>query len=148
MPVTLLSTFGKLHHLNNNILRFILLISTFYNHGNEDCRGHTHITYKWRNISYVSLLFFPFMLSVHSVVSNSKQPHGLQHARLLCLSPTLRAYSNSYQVSDDIQPSHLLSFPSPHAFNLSQHQGLFQRVNSLHQVTIPLFLWLHLQYRF
>ena len=99
-------------------------------------------------ISNVSLLFFPFMLSVHSVVSDSKQPHGLQHARLRCLSPTLRAYSNSYQVSDAIQPSHLLSFPSPHAFNLSQHQGLFQRVNSLHQVAIPLFLWLHLQYRF
>ena len=148
MPVTLLSTFGKLYHFNNNIPRFILLISTFYNHGNEACRGHTHITYKWRNISNVSLLFFPFMLSVHSLVSDSKQPHGLQHARLRCLSPTLRAYSNSYRVSDAIQPSHLLSFPSPHTFNLSQHQGLFQRVNSLHQVAIPLFLWLHLQYRF
>ena len=30
------------------------------------------------------------------------------------------------RVSDAIQPSHLLSSPSPHAFNLSQHQGLFQ----------------------
>ena len=29
-------------------------------------------------------------------------------------------------VSDVIQPSHPLSFPSPPAFNLSQHQGLFQ----------------------
>ena len=28
-------------------------------------------------------------------------------------------------VSDAIQPSHLLGFPSPPAFNLSQHQGLF-----------------------
>ena len=37
-------------------------------------------------------------------------------------------------VSDAIQPSHLLSSPSPHAFNLSQHQGLFQWVSSSHQV--------------
>ena len=33
-----------------------------------------------------------------------------------------------------IQPSHPLSSPSPPAFNLSQHQGLFKWVNSLHQV--------------
>ena len=37
-------------------------------------------------------------------------------------------------VSDAIQPSHPLSSPSPSAFNLSQHQGLFQWVCSLHQV--------------
>ena len=36
-------------------------------------------------------------------------------------------------VSDAIQPSHPLSSPSPPAFNLSQHQGLFQSVSSLHQ---------------
>ena len=30
-----------------------------------------------------------------------------------------------YWVSDDIQLSHPLSSPSPPAFNLSQHQGLF-----------------------
>ena len=38
-----------------------------------------------------------------------------------------------HQVSDAIQPSHPLSFPSP-APNPSQHQGLFQWVNSLHEV--------------
>ena len=37
-------------------------------------------------------------------------------------------------VSDPIQPSHPLLSPSPPAFNLSQHQGLFQWVGSLHQV--------------
>ena len=36
-------------------------------------------------------------------------------------------------VSDAIQPSYPLSSPSP-AFNLSQHQGLFKWVSSLHQV--------------
>ena len=35
---------------------------------------------------------------------------------------------------DAIQPSHPLSSPSPPTFNLSQHQGLFQWVSSLHHV--------------
>ena len=37
-------------------------------------------------------------------------------------------------VGDAIQPSHSLSAPSPPAFNLSQHQGLFKWVRSLYQV--------------
>ena len=37
-------------------------------------------------------------------------------------------------VDDAIQPSHPLLSPSPPAFNLSQHQGLFQWVTSSHQV--------------
>ena len=37
-------------------------------------------------------------------------------------------------VSDAIQPSHPLSSPSPPAFNLSQHQSLFNWVSSSHQV--------------
>ena len=39
-----------------------------------------------------------------------------------------------HRVSDAIQPSHTLSSPSRPAFNLSQHQDLFQRVSSSHQV--------------
>ena len=39
-----------------------------------------------------------------------------------------------HQVSDAIQPSHLLSSPSPPAPNPSQHQDLFQWVNSSHEV--------------
>ena len=38
-------------------------------------------------------------------------------------------------VGHAIQPSHPLSSPSPPAFNLSQHQGLFQWVGSSHEVT-------------
>ena len=44
------------------------------------------------------------------------------------------AQTHVHQVSDAIQPSHPLSSPSPPAFNLSQHQGLFQGASSLHQV--------------
>ena len=36
--------------------------------------------------------------------------------------------------SDAIQPTHSLSSPSPPALNLSQHQGLFKWVSSLHHV--------------
>ena len=69
----------------------------------------------------------------HSVMSNSLQPHGLQYNRLLCPSPTPRACSNHvHWVSDAIQQSHPLSSPS--AFNLCQHQSLFQWVSSSHQV--------------
>ena len=39
-----------------------------------------------------------------------------------------------HRVSDAIQPSHPLSSPSPPAPNPSWHQGLFQWVNSLHEV--------------
>ena len=40
----------------------------------------------------------------------------------------------AHRVSDAIHPSHPLSSPSPPAPNPSQHQGLFKRVNSSHEV--------------
>ena len=48
-------------------------------------------------------------------------------------------------VSDAIKPSCPLLSPSPPALNLSQHQGLFQRVSSLHQVAEILELQLQHQ---
>ena len=55
------------------------------------------------------------------------------------------AQSRVHKISDAIQPSHPLSSPSPPAFNLSQHQGLFQWVSSLHQVAKVLEF--HLQHQ-
>ena len=55
------------------------------------------------------------------------RPHGLLtpgfpvHHQLLKLTQT-----HVHRVSDAIQASHPLLSPSPPAFNLSQHQGLFQ----------------------
>ena len=43
------------------------------------------------------------------------------------------AQTHVHWVGDAIQPSHPLSSPFPPAFDLSQHQGLFQRVSSLHR---------------
>ena len=62
----------------------------------------------------------------HSVVSDSLRPHGLQHARFPCPSPSPRVIqTHVHWVGGAIQPSHPLSSPSPPAFNLSQHQVFF-----------------------
>ena len=55
------------------------------------------------------------------------------------------AQTHVHWVTDAIQPSHPLSSPSPPAFSLSQHQGLFQWVSSLHQEAIVLDLQLQHQ---
>ena len=54
------------------------------------------------------------------------------------------AQTHVHRLGDAIQPSHLSS-PSPPAFNLSQHQGLFQGVSSLHHVAKVLELQLQHQ---
>ena len=66
----------------------------------------------------------------HSVVSDFLQPHGLQHARPPCPSPTPRAYSNSCPlslwyhptISSSVVPfsSCLRSFPASGSFQTSQ----------------------------
>ena len=56
------------------------------------------------------------------------------------------AQTHVHRVGDAIQPSHPLSSPSS-AFNLSQHQGLFQWVGSSHQVARVLELQLQLQHQ-
>ena len=68
--------------------------------------------------------------SIHSVVSNSLWPHGLQYARPPCPSPTPRVYSNSCPlgqwchptISSSVVPfsSHLQSFPAPGSFPMSR----------------------------
>ena len=64
-----------------------------------------------------------------SVVSDSLQPHGLQHVRLPCPSPTPKACSNSCPLSRWCHPtisspvvpfsSHLQSFPASGSFPVS-----------------------------
>ena len=48
-------------------------------------------------------------------------------------------------IGNDIQPSHPLMPSSPSALNLSQHQGLFQRISCSHQITKILELQLQHQ---
>ena len=71
----------------------------------------------------------------HSVVSDSLRSHRLQHTRPPC-THQFQEFTQTHVrwVGDAIQPAHPLSSPSPPAFNLSQHQGLFKWVSSSHQV--------------
>ena len=81
----------------------------------------------------------------HSVVSDSLQPHGLQHARLSCPLPTPGACSNSCPLSRCCHPTISSLSPSPPSCNISQHQGLFQWVSFWHQVAKVLEFQLHHQ---
>ena len=71
-----------------------------------------------------------------SVVSDSLQPHESQHARPPCPSPTPRVHPNSCPLSRWCQPA-ISSSVVPFSFcpNPSQHQSLFQWINSSHEVT-------------
>ena len=83
---------------------------------------------------------------IRSVMFDTLQPHGLQHARLPCPSPTPElAQTHVHRVVDAIQPSHPLSSLSPLALNLSHHQDLFQWFSSSHQVSKVLELQLQHQ---
>ena len=77
----------------------------------------------------------PSLQFSHSVMSDSLPSHELQHARPPCRSPTPRVYSNSRPSSRWCLPANSSSVvPSPPAPNPSQHQSLFQWVNSSHEV--------------
>ena len=69
----------------------------------------------------------------------------LQTAALQASLSNTNSRSLLHQVGDAIQPSHPLLSPSPPAFNLSPHQGLFQWVSSSHQVAKVLELQLQHQ---
>ena len=92
------------------------------------------------NKAYILKLIHNIILSLfssvqfsHSVMSDSLRPHEPQHARPLWPSPTPRVHSNSCPSSwwCHLILCHPLLLLPP---NPSQHQGLFQWVNSLHDM--------------
>ena len=80
-------------------------------------------------------------LSTHKYVQFSRSVSRLCNP-MDCSMPGLPVHhqlleftqTHAHWVGDAIQPSHSLSSPSPPAFSVSQHQGLFQWVNSSHEV--------------
>ena len=82
------------------------------------------------------------MQAVSSVQSSSVAQCPTLCDHLDCSTPGLPVHhqlleltqTHVHWVGDGIQTSHALSSPSPPTFNLSQHQGLFKWVSSLHQV--------------
>ena len=84
---------------------------------------------------YLKILWFSSVQFGSVAQSNSLWPHELQHARPPCPSPTPRVHSNSCPSSQWCHPAisssvvPFFSCPNP-----SQHQSLFQWVNSSHEV--------------
>ena len=81
----------------------------------------------WRVGSFLVLLLFS-----RSVMSDSLRPYELQHARLPCPSVSWSVLK-------------LMSIELKMPLNLSQHQGLFQWIGSLHKVARVLELQLQHQ---
>ena len=100
--------------------------------------GATHLLSEWassliprmyKQLLYHSEVSFSIQFS-HSVMSNSLRPHGLQHTRLPCPSPTPRTCSNSCPLNQWYHPailssvvpfsSCLQSFPASGSFLMSQ----------------------------
>ena len=88
------------------------------------------LTDKWiKKLWYIYTIKYSVQFS-HSVVSDSLWPHGLQHSRLPCPSPTPGVYSNSCPLSRWCHPaisssvvpffSCLQSFPASGAFQMSE----------------------------
>ena len=85
---------------------------------------------EWQIYKYYGRDDFSSIQFSHSVMSDSLWPHGLQHTRPPCPSPTPRAYSNSHQssrwchptISSSVVPftSRLWSFPASGSFLRSQ----------------------------
>ena len=89
-----------------------------------------------------AICLWPLYLKVSSLVSSVAQSCTTLYNPMNCSTPGLPVHhqlpeftqTHVHWVSDAIQPSHPLLSPSPPAFNLSQHQGLFKWVSSLNQV--------------
>ena len=84
---------------------------------------------RWLDEEDVVHIYNGIFSSVHSVMSDSLQPHGLQHARPSCPSPTPTACSNSCPLSGWCHPtisssvvpfSRLQSFLASGSFPMSQ----------------------------
>ena len=83
-----------------------------------------------QHVQPLTVGLFLLVVVSHSAMFNSLWPHGLQHARLPCPSPTPRACSNSCAsswrchptISSSVIPfsSYLQSFPASGSFLMSQ----------------------------
>ena len=94
-------------------------------------KGNTKATFWY----WFLLLQFSSVQFSRSAVSDSLRPHESQHARPPCSSPSPGVHSDSRPSSQWCHaaiPSSVVPFSS--CSNPSQHQGLFQWVNSSHEV--------------
>ena len=91
-------------------------------------------------------LFYTLLLFSHPVMSNSATPtHCSMPGLPVCHHLSELVQVHVHCISDAVQPSHPLTPSSPFALDLSQHQGFFQWVICLHQMTKILELQLQHQ---
>ena len=89
----------------------------------------------WQSKQHFGMLINILCCSVTKLCLTLCDPMGCSTPGLSVFHYLLEfAQTHVHWGGDDIQPSHLLSPPSPPAFNLSQYQGLFQWVDYLNQV--------------
>ena len=86
-----------------------------------------------REKHYIIFVVVSHSLS-HSVLSDSLWPHGLQHTRLPCPSPSPRVCSNSRPLSQWCHPTVSPSVPFSSCSQSLPASGAFQWVGLLHQV--------------
>ena len=104
--------------------------------------GFQFLTLSFHNISYHTNLSSPKYFCCYMLFSSVAQSCSTLCDPMNCSTPGLPVHhqlpdftqTHVHRVGDAIQPSHPLSSPSPPAPNPSQHQSLFQWVNSSHEV--------------
>ena len=88
---------------------------------NRSCTSYKKYTFQFSSVTQsCPILCDPMDCSTPGLPVNHQPPEPTQ--------------THVHCIGDAIQPSHPLSSPSPPAFNLSQHQGLFRWVSSSYQV--------------
>ena len=126
----------------------LVLFSLKNNNNSSYCMGWLIIVTRFQLLCLLlaQVLCQLLLLFSHQVVPDSLQPHdcGTPGFPVLHYLPQF-AQTHVHWVSDTIQSSHPLFPPSPPALNLSQNWGLFQWVNSSHQVAKVLELQLQHQ---
>ena len=112
----------------------------------EDCRKSRYVVrfvYQKFSFEHIKLEYFLYIQISGYQFSSVTQSCPTLSDPMDCSTPGFPvnhqllelAQTHVHQVDDAIQPSHPLLSASPPAFNLSQHQGLFQRVSSSHQLS-------------
>ena len=134
-PVLNLSLLFSLHHFNFLLIIFRKPLLCIRNYDNKPDLKTSSYKFLWTTSKWSCRLQFNSVQFSCSVMSDCLRPVN-------CSTPGLPvhhqlpefAQTHVHQVSDAIQPSHPLLSPSPPVPSPSQHQSLFQLVNSSHEV--------------
>ena len=105
-PVSCIQLGLDIYFLYGNIHASMLFSQIIPPLSSTDCKSLFFICFSFAVLhtglslpSFLNPIYMHLVQFSHSVVSDSMRPHGLQHARPPCQSPTPRVYSNSHPLS-------------------------------------------------